>query len=222
MNCSQMNATFTPLSNLRLYKNKLCALKERELIPIDILYRLHPLGVLSMEKDTDGFPTGASVLKLVAEGKLALINPPAAIIAQTKALQALIWNLHEMGEYFTQEEHELIESYMIPTYFENRFSGQSSYVIKPVLGREGGGIGLYASDGTRLTYDSQGTFGEQLMVYQQMVELENIKVETCDGMYEGYLLWGSFLLNGRASAINARIGGRITDDMSYFLPICIE
>lgn len=222
MNRSKLNATFVPLKDLRLYKNKLCALIERELVPIDILYRLHPLGVLSMEKDIDGFPTGASVLKLVAEGKLALINPPAAIIAQTKALQALIWNLHEIGEFFTQEEHEVIEYYMIPTYFENRFSKQSSYVVKPVLGREGGGIALYASDGTVLTYDSQDSFGEQLVIYQQLVDLENIEIETLDGMYEGYLLWGSFLLNGKASAINARVGGRITDDMSYFLPICVE
>jgi glutathionylspermidine synthase len=221
LKCSQVNASFVPLQNLRLYKDKLCALIENQLLPIDILYRLHPLGVLSSEKDVDGFPTGAAVLKLVAEGKLAFVNPPSAIIAQTKALQALIWNLHELGEYFTQEQHEIIESYMIPTYFENPFLGKTPYVVKPILGREGGGIGLYTADGGVLTRDVCDDFSEQLVIYQQMVELENIKIETLQGMYEGYLLWGAFLLNGKASAINARVGGRITNDKSYFLPICI-
>jgi len=222
LNRSQLDASFVPLKDLRLYKDKLCVLIENQFVPIDILYRLHPLSVLNSEQDIDGFPTGAAVLKLIAEGNLALINPPAAIIAQTKALQALIWNLHEMGEYFTQKQHEIIESYMIPTYFENRFLGHSPYVVKPVFGREGGGIGLYAADGSVLARDLCDSFSDQVVIYQQMIELENVKTETFDGMYEGYLLWGSFLLNGKASAINARLGGRITDDASYFLPICVE
>ncbi|MDF2565039.1 MAG: glutathionylspermidine synthase [Massilibacillus sp.] len=221
MNCAKVNACFAPLKNLRLYKDKLWVLMDNALEPIDVLYRLHPLGLLSGEKDTDDFPTGAFVLKLIEEGKLAIINPPSAIIAQTKALQVLIWNLHEMQEFFTEEEHEIIDTYMLPTYMENRFLTKCPYVTKPVLGREGNGIGLYNEDGV-LTENTSNHFVDQGSIYQKKVDLEVAEVETLKGVYRGYLLWGAFLLNGKASAIDLRIGGRITDDMAYFLPIHLK
>lgn len=221
MNCAKVNAHFTPLKNLRLYKDKLWALTDNKLEPIDVLYRLHPLGLLSGEKDTDDFPTGAFVLKLIEQKKLAIINPPSAIIAQTKALQVLIWNLHEMKEFFTEEEHEIIDTYMLPTYMENRFLTKYPYVLKPVLGREGSGISLYNDDGT-LMERTTNHFIDQKYVYQKKIDLEVVEVETLRGVYRGHLLWGAFLLNGKASAIDIRIGGCITDDMAYFLPIYIK
>lgn len=222
MQQSGLSAKFVPLKDLRLYQGKLCALFAGNLEPVDILYRLHPLGMLGDDADADGFPTGAYVLQLVEKRELALINPPAAIIAQTKALQALIWNLHTMGEFFAETEHEIIENYMLPTYFDNAFLGKSDYVIKPVFGREGGNVRLYAANGDILEEECDGLFGDQLAVYQQMAELEAVEVETLNGRYCGCLLWGAFLLNGQASAINARVGGRITNDMSYFLPVCVK
>ncbi|WP_171253341.1 glutathionylspermidine synthase family protein, partial [Acinetobacter baumannii] len=66
-----------------------------------------------------------------------------AFIAQTKALQGLIWSLYETGTFFTEEEQQTIQTYMLPTYFENRFAGRSPYVAKPIFGREGGGVTLY-------------------------------------------------------------------------------
>lgn len=218
MNLAKLKAKFVPLKDLRLLNNRLYSLLNEKLEVIDVLYRLHPLGVLSTETDTDGFPTGEYVLKLIADGNLAIINPPGAIISQSKALQALIWNVCQTTNFFNQEEREIITCYMLPTYLENQFLHKCPYVIKPVLGREGIGISLHHADGT-LAQCTANTFQDQAVVYQKKVELEVAEVETLTGPYRGHLLWGSFLINGKASAVSARIGESITDDLSYFLPI---
>ncbi|WP_371362166.1 Putative acid--amine ligase YjfC [Sporomusa rhizae] len=219
---SGLNADFVPLKDLHVYQDKLCALCDGDFRPIDLLYRLHPLGMLGEDVDTDGFPTGEYVLRLVERRKLGLINPAAAIISQTKSLQALIWNLHVIDDFFTSEEQEIIAAYMLPTYYENVFLGQADYVAKPILGREGGNVQLYHADGELLEEEQEGWFSKQMVVYQQMVDLELITVPVAGGLYSGRLLWGSFIINGKASAIMARVGGRITNDMSYFLPVGME
>lgn len=131
MNLAKLKAKFVPLKDLRLLNNRLYSLLNEKLEVIDVLYRLHPLGVLSTETDTDGFPTGEYVLKLIADGNLAIINPPGAIISQSKALQALIWNVCQTTDFFNQEEREIITCYMLPTYLENQFLHKCPYVIKP-------------------------------------------------------------------------------------------
>lgn len=219
---SGLPARFVPLENLRVFEDRLWAFTEAENFPIDVWYRLHPLEKLAEEQDEDGYPTGAHVLDLVARGKLALINPPSAFVAQTKALQALIWGLHETQEFFSPEEHELIEHYMLPTYLENRFLGREGYVTKPFFGREGGAVSIYDAKGRLLAKDQEESYWEQPMVYQKFVELETVEAATINGPYRGQLLWGSFLIGGKASAVAARLGGQITGNLSCFLPCGIR
>lgn len=222
MRCSGLPARFAPLADLKVFEDALYAQAAQDLEPIDVLYRLHPLGIMAGETDVDGYPTGAHILDLAARRKAALINPPSALITQSKALQALIWNLHEAGSYFTEQEHTLIESYMLPTYFENRFQHRRPYVTKPIFGREGGAVTIYGKDGAILAKDQENQYWEQDVIYQQYVDLQQVNVETIDGMYAGRLIWGAFLIGGKASAVAARVGGRITDDMAYFLPVKIQ
>ena len=216
---SGLTATFIALKDLRVYRDRLCGFINGELVPIDVWIRLHPLGILSEETDKDGYPTGAHVLALIAQKRLAALNPASALLAQTKALQALIWNLYEAREFFTASERDVIGQYMLPTYFENRFVGKYSYVVKPILGREGGGVSIYNADGTLLEQSSDGSYKNQKTIYQKFVEMEMVTVETLRGLLQGFVIWGSFLMGGQASAVNARVGGRITDDLSYFLPV---
>ena len=115
-------------------------------LPVDVLYRLHALEILAEDRDDDGYPTGAHALELIARRRVAVINPPGALLSQTKAMQALIWALHEAGEFFDPEEHRIIETYMLPTYLENRFRG-IPHVTKPIFGREGAGVTLYDASG---------------------------------------------------------------------------
>ncbi|RKN86025.1 glutathionylspermidine synthase [Paenibacillus ginsengarvi] len=215
-------ARFAGLADLRVYGDRLCLLRDGRHEPIDLLYRLHALEKLAEDRDTDGYPTGAHVLELMAERKLAVLNPPSALIAQTKALQALIWNLYEAGEFYTEAERDAIRTYMLPTYLENRFIGRCGYVTKPILGREGGGVTLYEADGTPLERDREELYWEQPMIYQERVELPVVPIRHEGGVSEARLLWGSFWIGGRASAIVARAGGRITGNLAYYVPVGLE
>lgn len=219
---SGLAGQFLALADLRVYEDRLYALVDGEHQPVDLLYRLHALEKLAEETDTDGYPTGAHVLDLIARGHLAVINPPSGFAVQTKAVQALVWNLYETGEFFDEEERAIIGRYMLPTYLENRFYGQEPYVSKPIFGREGGAVTLHDASGQPIDRDVEENYWEQPMVYQKLVEMQEIEVETLKGPYRGHLLWGSFLIDGRASAIVARVGGRITGNLSYYLPVAVR
>lgn len=221
MNNSGLRASYVPLEDLRVYEDRLCALSGRNLEPIDVLYRLHALEKLAIEYDEDGYPTGRHVLDLIARKKLAIINPPSAFIAQTKALQVLIWNLHLRGVFFTDFEHKIIAQYMLPSYMENNFPG-TPYVTKPIFGREGGAVTLYDRTGKVMDKDKDVDYWEQPMIYQRLVDMEKINVITSQGPYSGHVLWGSFLIGGKPSAICARIGGKITDNLSCYLPVGLK
>ncbi|ARU60671.1 glutathionylspermidine synthase [Tumebacillus avium] len=222
LDASGLPGKFVALADLRVQDDLLYALEGEEMVPVDVLYRLHALEKLVEDRDEDGYPTGEHVLRLIAEGRLAIINPPSGFVAQTKALQALIWNLHEQGQFFTEDEHAVIARYMLPTYLENRFLGEKAFVAKPIFGREGGAVSLFAADGQPIEQDVEEFYWEQPMIYQELVEMETVEVQTLKGLYRGHLLWGSFWIGGKASAINARIGGKITGNLSYFLPVGIK
>lgn len=219
---SGLPGQFVPLQDLRVGENRLYALVKGELRPVDVLYRLHALEILAGEKDVDGSPSGAELLDLAARGEVAFINPPSAFLAQSKGVQALVWSLHESGVFFTEEEHTLIETYMLPTFFENPFTGREAYVKKPVFGREGGGVAYYGAAGNTIEAELEPSFEKQLVVYQKAVDLEEIQVETVKGEYAGRLLWGSFVIGGIPSALVARVGGRITNNRSYYLPVGLK
>lgn len=187
--------------------------------PIDVWYRLHPIEILAEDCDDQGYPTGKHLLELMALRKIAVINPPKALLSQTKAMQALVWNLAESGEFYTKEEQEAIRRWMLPTYIENPFIGVCSYVQKPIFGREGGAVTLFDDQKRVIAQMSDPEYEDQPMVYQQMVDLEVIDIETLKGLYTGKILWGSFLVGGKASAIVARVDKEITGNDSYFLPI---
>jgi glutathionylspermidine synthase len=221
LQASGLKAAFVPLKDLRLVDESLCYRQGDGFIPIDLWYRLHPLGLLAEDRDDDGYPTGAALLDLIAGRRLAVINPPGALIAQTKALQAIIWALAEDGGFFSPQETAVIADHMLPTYFENRFVGRSPYVVKPVLGREGGGITIHAADGGVLHRDGDKYYWDQPMIYQKYRELEEFETETLAGRKNGRLIWSCFLINGQPAAVGARLGGAITDDMAYFVPVSL-
>ncbi|NHN33416.1 glutathionylspermidine synthase family protein [Paenibacillus agricola] len=225
---SKLPGRFVPLSELRVDGDRLWVIDEatQQLSPVDLLYRLHAIEKLAEEQDEDGYPTGEHMLQLITQGQLAIINPPSGFLAQTKALQALIWNLHEQNQFYSAEEHAIIEAYMLPTYLENRFSKSQgtdvrneAYVVKPIFGREGSGVAIYGPDGSLWEQSGEDEYANQPMIYQTYIELPQITVETLKGPVTGRLLWGCFLIGGQASAVVARVGGLITSNLSYYLPV---
>ncbi len=219
---SGLAAEFVPLSQLRVYEDRLQVWDGQSHTPVDLMYRLHPLEKLAEEQDVDGYPTGRHVLDIVASGKLAMINPPAALISQSKAVQALIWNLHENNEFFSAAGHAAIQAYMLPTYFENRFAGRSAYVTKPLYGREGGAVTVFGPDGVIWARDEETNYWNQPVIYQQYAELPRITVETLNGLFCGRMIFGSFLVDGQGSGVVARVGSRITGNMAYYQPLCVS
>jgi glutathionylspermidine synthase len=219
---SGLNGRFVPLADLRVYEDNLYFLDGDYLSPVHIMFRHHALEKMAVETEQDGYPTGAHVLDLIARGKVGIINPPSAFLCQTKALLALIWNLHESGGFFTDEEHEWIAEYMLPAYFENRFIGDSAYVKKPIYGREGGAVTLYEADGTIAEQDSSDEYRDQPMIYQKRIELPTINVQTLNGPYTGHALWRSFVIGGTPSAVLIRLGNRITGNESFYLPVGLK
>jgi len=219
LQASNTNGKYVPLKDLKIYKDKLFALDGDNLYPVDVLYRLHPLCFFVNDKDETGYPTGIELLKLVQKKRLALINPPSALIAQVKSLQALIWHLKD--NFFSQSEKHIIEKYMLPTYMENDFINEE-YVVKPFYGREGGGISIYDANQQLIEKDTGNDYFDQEMIYQKYVHGNTITVKSETGFKILKKIFGCFSLNGEASAIYLRVGGNITSGNSknvHFQPI---
>lgn len=218
---SDYDSKFIPLHKLQIQKG--VGLFDEDGVKIDILYRqTFPIESLIIDEDEVGDKIGLWLLELVEKGKLALINPLSAFLMQNKAVQAVIWGLHvDESLFFSKEEHTWIEEYFLPTFLEPDFFLESglSYVKKPVFGREGDTVEIYTWDGQLVQADQQKSYIEYQSVYQQYAEHPTITFMSEKGNQKGKLLIGSFLLNGQPSAVGYRVGGMITNNLSYYFPI---
>lgn len=188
---------------------------------IHILYRqTYPIEYMELDKSVDGTLIGLALLELVETGKLIMFNPISAFLLQSKAVQALIWNLHvENSDVFTEDEHDIIEKYFLPTYLEPDYfiEHHISYVEKPSFGREGDTIKIL--DGEQNQHSLQNTYLDQVMIYQEFSPLPKKKVMTPEGPLELHILVGSFLIKEQYGAIGIRAGNIITGNESCFLAV---
>lgn len=218
---SGVSSKFIPLHKLHIQKG--VGLFDDEGNQIDILYRqTFPIESLITDEDEEGNKIGIWLLELVQKGKLTVLNPPSAFLLQNKAVQGIIWGLHvEKHPFFTDEEHQWIERYFLPTFLEPDYFIESkiSYVKKPAFGREGDTVEIYNEKGELVDEDVQKSYTEYLPVYQQFQEHPTTLFQSEKGKQEGKLLIGSFLLSGKPSAIGFRVGGSITNNLSYYLPV---
>ena len=153
-----------------------------------------------------------------------MLNPISAFLLQSKAVQAAIWGMKELDSpYFTETEKQWIYQYFLPTYLEEDIFIENGmkYVKKPSFGREGDTVSVF--QGTeKLFEDKHKTYEKSLPVYQKYVDLPSQQIKTMNGIFEGKVLIGSFLINGKASGIGLRAGKQITDNNAYFLPLGIK
>ncbi|MCM3587440.1 glutathionylspermidine synthase family protein [Mesobacillus maritimus] len=221
---AEVPSRFVPLHQLKIERGK--GLYDENGLKIDILYRqTFPIENLVLDEDQDGNSIGLWLLELVESGQLQLLNPPSAFLLQNKAVQAVIWGLHlENSPFFTGEEHDWIEEYFLPTFFEPDYflENQLAFVKKPSFGREGDTVEIFAGDGNVALQDSHQSYTNYLPIYQQYIELPSHQFNSRKGMQTGNLLIGSFLLNGRAAAMGFRVGERITNNLSYYLPVGLQ
>lgn len=217
-------ARFVPLNSLQIIKDE--GLFDESGNKIDLLYRqTFPIENLIQDQDDAGNPIGLWFLDLVGQGKLKLINPPSAFLLQNKALQAVIWGLHQDGnDFFTELEHQWISEHFLPTFLEPDYflgNGQA-FVKKPCFGREGDTVEIYDGSGKLQLADSQTSYTSYTPIFQQYIELPTVSFASEKGQQSGHWIMGSFLLNGHPGGIGLRVGNPITDNLSYFLPIGIS
>jgi glutathionylspermidine synthase len=216
---------YVPLDQLSIIKGE--ALLDQNGIPIDVLYRqTFPIESLILDKDpTTDAKIGEQLLELVALKKLAIINPPSAFLMQNKALMSVIWGLHEEeSPFFSKEEHGWIDTYFLPTYLEpDLFIKQGvKYVKKPVFGREGDTVEIFDGDGKKIDEEQNKSYTNYLSIYQKYVDLPTTTFKTVTGEKLGHVMVGTFLINGKASSFGYRVGDKITNNLSYFLPIGLK
>ena len=216
-------AVFCPLSDLRLDEYGLYDQYDRK---IDVLYRqTYPIEHLINDRNPEtGMNLGLLLLNQITHKKIAVVNPPSAFLLQSKGPQVVIWGLHEQGAFFTEQEHQWIADYMLPTYFEHEWfiEDEMPYVKKPCFGREGDTVEVFNAQGFPIYTNTQRSYTDSAPVYQKFVELPRALIKTVEGEKEAHLLTGCFLINGKASAVGIRAGNMITDNASYYLPVGVK
>lgn len=215
------NVSYCPLDKLIIDENGLYDEHNRK---IDVLYRqTYPVEHLVCDRDPlTGLEVGKMLLQHVINKKVAVINPPSSFLLQSKGVQVVIWVMHEENSpFFTPEEHEWIDEYFLPTYFEGEWFAkpEEKYVQKPCFGREGDTIVIRNPDGSMVYANNQANYTDSAPVYQKYVELPRSTIKTLDGEKTAFLLTGCFLIGGKPSAVGIRAGNIITDNGSYFLPV---
>ena len=153
-------------------------------------------------------------------GACRLLNPPSALVLQSKATQALIWGLYERGEFFDERDRDAIRRLFLPTFLDRPDDG-AAYVRKPVFGREGLGVAILDASGAEIAHGERAALYEQQpAVYQRFVEAPRRLVRRVDGIeVEGEELMTCFVVAGEPSAVGMRVGGPVTDARSYFAPL---
>jgi glutathionylspermidine synthase len=191
---------------------------------IDVLYRVFPLphirGGTFQPREMAPDPVMGGVLQeLVVNRRLAIINPPFSFLLESKALQAVIWNLAESGLYFTAEERELVERYFLPTYLDPP-ADNSDYVMKPIYGAEGDSVKVMTGDGRVISQSQRTTHSDKPMVYQKRVAVPAPELMTEYGPRRLHLVTSCFLISGTPTGICVRAGEEITDETAWVLPVC--
>lgn len=221
---SGLPCEYVPLEDLKIIKGIGLFTPNGE--RIDVLYRqTYPVEFMVEDVSGTGTKVGVELMKLVREGKLSVINPLSSFLLQSKAVQALIWNLHEERHiFFTEEEHLVIENHFLPTYLAKEvfLEKRLKFVSKPVFGREGDTVVIYDEEGNPIKENPNKNYHSYLQVYQEYVELPKGEIMTPDGKITLHLLLGSFIINDQASAVGIRAGGKITGNTSFFLPVGIQ
>lgn len=185
--------------------------------PIDCLYRSYPLEHFASDGEA-----GEQLFKLVEEGHLRIINPPSALLIQSKLAQAVIWGLMESKQYFNEAEREIIQDIFLPSYADLPQDG-NRWVCKPVFGREGNSVTIYDPNGQKMEESIWQDYTDQPMLYQKCLDMPQIAYRNKDGeMIEGYAINTCFITGDSVGAVGMRVGGKITDAWARFLPLGME
>jgi glutathionylspermidine synthase len=205
---------FVPVHELAVVDGVVCD----EDGPLDVIYRCYPLEHFAAD------PDGSALFEAVVHGACRLLNPPSALLLQSKAAQALIWGLYERGELFDERERAAVRDTFLPTYLDRPDDG-NVYVRKPVFGREGIGVAILDPAGGEIARGERTirAYDAQPAVFQRFVQARRRRARRADGVaIEGEELVTCFVVAGRPSAVGMRLGGPVIDSWSYFAPVGVR
>ena len=193
------------------------------------IYRLHPIEILIEETATDDTELGVYFMEKYAEKKFAMFNPPEAVIMQNKSFLALVWQVFINGGYFDSFERQVIEKYMLPSYFEEDELNDETYIKKPIWGREGRNISI-VNGKNKIIYENKIDSPNEIIcreskkcMYQKFVDSKHFEVLTDSGLKNGMITIGCFMIGDRSSAVYCRFSEeRILGNEAYYVPLLIE
>lgn len=138
-------------------------------------------------------------MALETYGRTQWVEPIWKMILSNKAILAVLWEMYP--------DHPNL----LPAYLDGPHD-LTSYVRKPILGREGSNVSVVSPT---LSAEADGPYGEEGFVYQTYAPLP-----TFDGHHT---VIGSWVIDGEARGIGIRESdGPITEDTSRFVPHRIE
>jgi glutathionylspermidine synthase len=134
--------------------------------------------------------------RFVPEAPTAWIEPMWKMLLSNKGLLVLLWEL------FPGHPN------LLPTYL-NTPANLTSYIQKPLLGREGASMRIVTPDGPQVR--TEGEYGEEGFVFQEFVALPDF-----DGEHP---VLGAWMVGDESVGLGIReTAGLITDDTSSFVP----
>ena len=143
-------------------------------------------------------PFGQKLRDEVMNDRLTVIEPAWKMLAANKRLLATMW---ELNPYHPS---------LLPTFTTAAPLAGKAYVRKPVWGREGQNVTIFAADGS-VAEEVGGAYGDNQYVYQEKAQLME-----ADG---NYAVIGSWLIDGESAGIGIRESTHvITDNMGRFVP----
>lgn len=181
---------------------------------LDVLFRYYPLDWLAE-------PRWAPLVDAAAEGRIAILPPAHALVPQSKAFLALLWELEAEG-FFPPAEAAVITRYVALTALGPEPFGRKPYVIKPYLEREGLGVrfsnNIAPSERRRLV--------EGPVVCQERLDVlrMDVPVATARGWTRErrHLIFGVFLSGNEIAGIYTRAGARITGREAVYVPALLR
>lgn len=150
-----------------------------------------------------------------ADGSVRFIEPMWKAILSNKGIWALIWrHFGKDAEY---------QEFLLPTFFEKDMSLESlnlrnsTYVRKPIIGREGSSVQII--DSTAGVLDGKLTgYGREGFVIQELCSPEPVTASLDNKLTTLYPIIGSWIIGGETAGMDIRAGGLITSNTTLFVP----
>jgi len=181
---------------------------------LDVLFRYYPLDWLAE-------PRWAPLVDAAAEGRIVLLPPAHALVVQSKAFLALLWELGGEG-FFPPAEAAVIRRHVALTALGPEPFGRKPYVIKPYLEREGLGVRFSTDVAPR----ERRRLVEGPVVCQEELAVARVRLPVATGRgwstEARHLIFGVFLTGNEVAGIYTRAGARITGREAVFVPALLR